>query len=59
MNEIQLRWEVGSRQSPPEKSGAGLWHPDTPENRVTLEAVRDAGNETYGDGTHWIAERRA
>lgn len=59
MNEIQLRWAVGDRDHPPEKSGAGIWHPDTSENRQTLEAVRDAGNEVYGDGTHWIVERQA
>lgn len=59
MNEIQLRWEVGTSKQPPHKVGAGLWHPDTSQNREMLEIVRDAGNETYGAGTHWIADRRA
>lgn len=58
MIEIQLQWSLGiykHRGTP----GVGLWHPDTPENRQILEAVRDAGNETFGPGTHWIAERNA
>jgi hypothetical protein len=59
MTEIQLRRSVGDGHSPPHKVGAGLWHPNTPENRKTLETVRDAGNETFGDGTHWIVERQA
>ncbi len=59
MIEIQLRLEVGSRERPPHKVGAGLWHPDTPANREELEILRDAGNQIYGKGTHWIAERQA
>ena len=58
MIEIQLRWLVGNPDAPT-KSGVGLWHPDTPDNREMLEAVRDAGNETFGAGTHWIVERTA
>ena len=52
MIEIQLRWLVGSPDAPV-KRGVGLWHPDTPDNREALEAVRDVGNETFGAGTHW------
>ena len=58
MIEIQLRWLVGSPDAPV-KRGVGIWHPDTPENREALEAVRDAGNDTFGPGTHWIVERTA
>lgn len=57
MKEIQLRWMVS--RGAMRKRGFGIWHPDTPDNRKTLEAVRDAGNETFGDGTHWIVEREA
>lgn len=58
MIEIQLQWSRGIYK-PKGTSGAGLWHPDTPENRRILEAVRDAGNDVFGPGTHWIAERLA
>lgn len=59
MTEIQLRWLVVDDSGEPRKSGVGLWLPESPENRETLELVRDAGNETFGDGTHWIVERIA
>jgi hypothetical protein len=32
---------------------------DTLDNRRTLEQIMEAGNETYGDDTHWIEEREA
>ena len=33
--------------------------PDTLDNRRTLEQIMEPGNETCGDGTHWIEEREA
>jgi hypothetical protein len=59
MREIRLRWSKGQTGENGEPRDGGLWHPDTPENRETLEKVMDAGNETYGLGTHWIEEREA
>lgn len=67
MKEIRLRWsqdiatddEQLTVEGVPAHHGAGLWHPDTPENRQALEQVRKAGNETYGADTHWIEEREA
>ncbi|CAN7751791.1 MULTISPECIES: hypothetical protein [unclassified Variovorax] len=41
----------------PVNYGEGPWHLNTPENRWALEQVMAAGNETYGDGTHWVEER--
>ena len=65
MKEIRLRWSEGlakddeqlTVEGVPVHAGNGLWHPETPENRWTLEQVMVAGNETYGDGTHWIEVR--
>ncbi|MBT2326300.1 hypothetical protein J7E62_28645 [Variovorax paradoxus] len=67
MKEIRLRWSDGIAKDDeqltvvgvPVHPGGGLWHPDTPENRRALEQVMAAGNETYGEGTHWIEERDA
>jgi hypothetical protein len=67
MREIRLRWSDGiakddeqlTVEGVPIHPGGGLWHPDTPENRRTLEQVMAAGNETYGEGSHWIEEREA
>ncbi|CAN7393134.1 hypothetical protein LJR290_002359 [Variovorax sp. LjRoot290] len=67
MKEIRLRCSDGiakddeqlTVEGVPVHPGGGLWHPDTPGNRWTLEQVMAAGNETYGAGTHWIEEREA
>ncbi len=58
MIEIRLRWTKGQSKETG-TPGVGLWHPDTPENRETLRIVMWAGNETFGEGTHWIEEREA
>jgi hypothetical protein len=60
MKEIRLCWSVIGRENiVGEEIQNGLWHPDTPDVRRDLELIRDAGNETYGPGTHWIEEREA
>ena len=59
MQEIRLRWSEGFREEDGSPKDGGLWHPDTPENRETLELLMESGNETYGPGTHWIEEREA
>lgn len=63
MKEIRLRWVAGKEhlaaESAPRRASGGLWHPDTPENRQKLEEDMADGNETYGDGPHWIEEREA
>lgn len=60
MAEIRVAWSLIGRTDPTGRPiQAGLWHPDNNENRRTLQAVVDAGNETYGLGTHWIEEREA
>jgi hypothetical protein len=59
MKEIRLRWSAGMSKEDGTPGIGGLWHPDTPENRETLEQCMAAGNETYGPGTHWIEEREA
>jgi hypothetical protein len=67
MKEIRLRWTEGiakddeqlTVEGVPVHPGGGRWRPDTPENRWNLEQVVAEGNETYGEGTHWIEEREA
>jgi hypothetical protein len=59
MQEIRLRWSKGFRKDDGSPNDGGVWHPDTPENRKTLELVMESGNETYGPGTHWLEEREA
>jgi hypothetical protein len=67
MKEVRQRWSDGIARDDeqltveglPAHPGGGLGHPDTPENRRTLEQIIVAGNETYGEGTHWIEEREA
>ena len=67
LKEIRLRWSDGiakddeqlTVEGVPAHPGGGLWHPDTFDNRRTLEHIMAAGNETYGDGTHWIEQREA
>jgi hypothetical protein len=67
MKEIRLGWSDGiarddeqlTVEGVPVHVGGGLWRPDTPENRQAIEQAVAAGNETYGEGTHWIEEREA
>lgn len=59
MREIRLRWSTGQTKDDGTPGGGGLWHPDTPENRETLEQVMATGNETFGAGTYWIESREA
>lgn len=63
MQEIRLRWSKGIERSPSDAiqatPGAGLWFPDSPEVRISLEIIRSCGDEAFGDGTHWIEERQA
>lgn len=60
MKEIRLCWSIeGRKNQVGEPIHGGLWHPDTPETRHDLETIAQAGNETYGTGTHWIEAREA
>ena len=64
MQEVRLRWSKGIQKDPASSPfehtpGAGLWFPDTPDNRLDLETIRDCGNDSFGEGTHWIEERQA
>lgn len=63
MQEIRLRWSKGIERDPLDPvertQGAGLWFPDTPENRAMVESVRSVAEATFGEGTHWIEERQA
>jgi hypothetical protein len=61
MKEIRLRWIAGEAhieaESAPRRPCGGLWRPDTPENRETLQKIVEAAVEAYGPGSHWIEER--
>ena len=60
MKEIRFCWSIIRRYSISEiPIQGGLWHPDTPDNQRDLEVVMEAGNEQYGEGTHWIEECEA
>jgi hypothetical protein len=60
MIEIRVAWSItGRMNSRGIPIQAGLWFTDTPDNRRDLEAIAEAGNHTYGAGTHWVEERRA
>ncbi|WP_332701324.1 hypothetical protein [Devosia sp.] len=37
----------------------GLWAPATEETRRDYQIIANAGNETYGAGSHWMEEREA
>jgi hypothetical protein len=65
VKEIRLNWsddiarddEQLTVKGVPVHPGGRLWYPDTPESRRTLEQMMAAGNETYGEGTHWVEDR--
>jgi len=60
MTEIRLAWSIQDRKDLTGRPvDGGLWHPDTPANREAITITMEAGNEAYGDGTHWIEEREA
>jgi hypothetical protein len=63
MKEIRLRWVAGEEhiaaESAPRRPCGGLWRPDTPENRETLENIVKDALKAYGPGSHWIEEREA
>ena len=53
MIEIRIAWKING------KSSGGLWRHDTPNNRVGLRQFIADANRKYGQGTHWIEERKA
>ncbi len=60
LTEIRLGWNVVGRRNATNKPiQAGLWQPDTPENRKALTIITDSSNEAYGPGSHWVEERTA
>ena len=58
--EIRVRWSIIGRKNLQGKPiNAGLWFPDSPTFRHDLQVIVEAGNDTYGKGSHWIEEREA
>lgn len=55
--EVRVCWIKGLAPQGPQMGG--LWHPDTPRNRIKLTAIMQVGNEIFGRGTHWLEERQA
>ena len=60
MNEIRVRWIFGLHENDAGMpTDGGTWFPDNESNRRDLEIIVEAGNESYGPGTHWLEERQA
>jgi len=59
MKEIRVRWRRGEFDEGGREVTGGLWHPATPVNREIAERIVRAGEEVYGEGSHWIEERVA
>ncbi|MEJ8859874.1 hypothetical protein WKW79_35365 [Variovorax robiniae] len=59
MKEIRLCWSRCQFNDEGLPVTGGLWIPATPWNRELAERMRQAGNEVYGQHTHWIEEREA
>ena len=60
MREIRVAWPFGLHENQfDEPTDGGVWFPDTPDNRRDLTIVVEAGNETAGEGSHWLEEREA
>jgi hypothetical protein len=60
MKEIRLiRSCTQGGQAPSEANASGgVWHPATQGNREALDTIARAGNQAYGEGTHWVLERQ-
>lgn len=59
MKETRVRWRRGQFDQEGREIPGSLWHPDTPLNREMAGRVVRAGEEVYGEGSHWIEERVA
>jgi hypothetical protein len=59
MMEIRVRWSRAQFDEDGEPVTGGLWIPDNPINRELAERMVRAGDEVYGEGTHWLEEREA
>ncbi|WP_213957960.1 MULTISPECIES: hypothetical protein [unclassified Variovorax] len=59
MMEIRVRWSRAQFDEDGQPVTSGLWIPDNPINRELAERMVRAGDEVYGEGTHWLEEREA
>lgn len=59
MTEIRICWTEVAGHTRSQPSEGGLWIPETSKNRDELEAYVEAGNQGFGQGTHWIERREA
>lgn len=59
MKEVRVRWRRGQFDEHGHEVTGRLWHPDTPIHRELAERMVRAGEEVYGEGSHWIEEREA
>jgi hypothetical protein len=59
MTEIRICWSKAVSLTKLSGSEGGLWLPETPKNLEELEAYVEAGNQGFGQGTHWIERREA
>ncbi|WP_143684675.1 hypothetical protein [Variovorax sp. KK3] len=57
--EIRLRWSDEVLEEEATGRDGGFWFPDTPHNRVRLDAAVALGNSLHGERTHWIEKRQA
>jgi hypothetical protein len=59
VKEIRVRWSRQQFDEDGHEITGSLWHPDTPINRELAQRVVEAGEEAYGQGSHWLEEREA
>jgi hypothetical protein len=59
MTEVRICWSKEVSRTKLSGSEGGLWLPETSKNRNELVAYVEAGNQGFGQGTHWIERREA
>ena len=58
MREIRLCWTaIRTTRIDGEIVECGSWCPDTEASRKELAEILDAGNQVWGQGSHWLQER--
>jgi hypothetical protein len=59
MTEIRICWNKEVSLTKISRSEGGLWIPETPQNLEDFGVIVEAGNQSFGPGSHWIDRREA
>jgi hypothetical protein len=59
VTKIRICWSEAVTLTKLSRSEGRLWIPETPQNLEDFEVIVEAGNQSFGTGSHWIDRRKA